>query len=190
MRGPSPSLNIAPSTVRYVTQEEFERKADLHKAKYRNLVCVLVIHFIVMLICFSVSLSYTYFAPSDVSQSGFSCAFRSSWDTEGVIKYKKEDQKNRKTMHDDRFNLEKGTFTAKAKGIYNVFYYSNEDPARNVLYPWVSLLINNNKKSGNQERNFVLELDKEDKVSLKCTNCKNTTSIQQLYFCVAVTFIP
>ena len=190
MRVALPSLNIAPNTVRYVTLDEFQRKVDLYKAKYRRVLCALLSLLILMLIFFSVSLNYhprtTVNQDSTLSTAGsgfgFSCVYQPKWTNNGTITYTQ--RKTRKNIPDDSFDLENGTFTVEAEGIYHVTYSFSGDL---FISANVSVLVNEKQEEGG--RSLYLLLDQEDKLSLKCSNCnKITRIIQQVYFCVA--FIP
>ena len=117
MREPS-VINFAPKTVRYVTQEEFEKKADLYTAKYRRLLCVLLSLLIFMVICFAITLTYAHISRP---KSGFSCVQQPTWKTSGTIKYDGPiSDSDNKNMPD--FDSETGTFTAERRGMYHVTY--------------------------------------------------------------------
>ena len=180
------SIKIAPKTVKNVTQEELEKKLDLQTAKYRRLLCVLLTLFILMLICFSISLSNALnSAKTEKRGFGFSCIFRLQVATTGVIKnYMKEDDKNML----DSFDSQKGIFTAKMNGIYHVDYRfsknQNSNAAKNAN---VSLVRHKSQESwgGNSGRSLYFELKTGEKLSLKSE--RNTGEIRDLYFCVAFT---
>ena len=186
MRGQS-IINIDPNSVKYVTQDEFERKALLYTAKYRRLVCVLISLLVLVLICFSISLSYAHYSPNaatDESGFGFSCVYQSTWETMGVIEYQRVEEENMP----DNFDFQNGIFTAKVAGIYHVTYsFIEEWGINNTKYAKVSLLHNTKSINGaNKGRSLYFKLDKWDTLRLECKICNNQNFIQNLYFCVAL----
>ena len=161
MREPS-VINFAPKTVRYVTQEEFEKKADLYTAKYRRLLCVLLSLLIFMVICFAITLTYAHISRP---KSGFSCVQQPTWKTSGTIKhYEDMFDSDNKNMPD--FDSETGTFTAERRGMYHVTYsfdsFTNNTEAGDNTDPASVSLLPPNKavegdKSGQKEHPITAE---------------------------------